>query len=153
MIKGWLRTCTESHESCSKHQGGETFLPTRLIDIGPGNDAAPLQRRLVISSSLDQKTPYFVLSYCWGTDRGKTAHKTTRDNLPLHLENIETTNLSKTYIDAMEVIQKLGYRYIWIDALCIIQDERSDFEVECSQMNQIYSRAYCTIVVGCPLVK
>jgi hypothetical protein len=150
MIKGWLRQCTESHEPCSKHQGEETFLPTRLIDIGPGNDAAPLQPRLVMSSSLYQKTPYFALSYCWGTNRGKTVQKTTRDNLPLHLEIIETTNLSKTYISAMEVIRKLGYRHIWIDALCIIQDDRSDFEVECSQMNQIYSRAYCTIVVSCP---
>ncbi|KAJ3455290.1 hypothetical protein MRS44_013890 [Fusarium solani] len=131
MIKGWLGECTEAHESCFTRPGDKTFLPTRVIDIGPSNDSEPIQPRLVMSDFLDPNTTYFALSYCWGTDRGKTVLKTTRDNLPLHLKTIETAKLNRTYIDAMELIRKLGYRYIWIDALCIIQDDRSDFEVEC----------------------
>lgn len=73
--------------------------------------------------------------------------KTTMSNLPAQLERIDLESLPKTFLDAMEVVRRLGHRYLWIDSLCIIQDDRRDFEVECSRMHLVYSQALCTIVV------
>ncbi|KAH6844617.1 heterokaryon incompatibility protein-domain-containing protein [Chaetomium sp. MPI-CAGE-AT-0009] len=95
-----------------------------------------------------EHTQYLALSHCWGTDRGKTVAKTLRSTLPEHLERIDAENLPKTFLDAMEVVRRLGYNYLWTDSLCIIQDDKKDFEVECSRMHLVYSQALCTIVAA-----
>jgi hypothetical protein len=53
---------------------------------------------------------------------------------------------SRTVVDAMEVTRRLGYRYLWVDALCIIQDDAQDLQQNVNIMDEIYSNAILTIV-------
>ena len=149
LAKDWLGTCLEEHDVCRAGSNDREFLPTRLINVG--NPAAGKHPRVVLSSDFLPQTHYFALSHCWGTERGKTVPKTTTVNIPERLEHIGVEGLPKTFVDAMHVVRRLGYRYLWIDSLCIVQDDKNDFERECSQMHLVYSQALCTIVVGLPL--
>jgi len=53
--------------------------------------------------------------------------------------------LPKTIRDAIEITRQLGIRYIWIDALCIVQDDRLDWASESAKMGAIYSASFLTI--------
>ncbi|KAK4124395.1 HET-domain-containing protein [Parathielavia appendiculata] len=147
LAKSWIQTCTQQHTAC--RLGSEpAFLPTRLIHVGdPAQEKPP---RLVITAyfPFPEHTQYLALSHCWGTDRGKTVAKTLTSTLPEYVERIDVKSLPKTFLDAMEVVRRLGYHYLWIDSLCIVQDDKRDFEVECSHMHLVYSQALCTIVAS-----
>ena len=91
---------------------------------------------------------YMALSHCWGTALGAHIPRTTRATLIAREAGIRWEELSKTFQDAIKIAQGLGLRYIWIDSLCIVQDDPDDFEIECAQMGMVYSKAYCTISVG-----
>jgi hypothetical protein len=92
-----------------------------------------------------------TLSYCWGIS-GKN-YKTTSSNLAQHLLEIPWDKLPQTIQDAITVTRKLGIRYLWIDALCIIQarhndDSTSDWPVEATKMGQYYENATCTLAAS-----
>lgn len=63
---------------------------------------------------------YIALSHCWGTEQNFTTTKATRD---ARMKEIAWNELPKTYRDAIKVARKLHIRYVWIDSLCIIQDD------------------------------
>ncbi|KAI8649693.1 HET domain-containing protein [Fusarium keratoplasticum] len=76
---------------------------------------------------------------------------TTQDNLKAHLERgIELKDLPRTFQDAVEVARGLQVRYLWIDALCIIQNEdnHEDWKRECGNMASIYRNSYVTIAAA-----
>lgn len=139
----WIRKCSETHSECQGMQ--DSWLPTRLLDIG--TDKTTLNLRLIITEKefdlLDRR--YLALSHCWGPKPKKYVAKTTKANLKSRLKRIDSRKLSKTFQDALVITRELGLRYIWIDSLCIIQDEPKDFESESAKMSQVYSRSYCTI--------
>ncbi|KAK6819491.1 HET-domain-containing protein [Apiospora arundinis] len=85
---------------------------------------------------------YVALSYCWGPHEQT---QTLRKNIATHLTNIPISTLSRTCTDAVSVAHVLGYKYLWIDALCIIQDDKDDKGLEISRMGQIYRYAHLTI--------
>lgn len=89
-------------------------------------------------------TPHFctALSHCWGKSQPLT---TTVDTLYEHQQGIEAHLLPKTFLDAIEVNKKLSIRYLWIDSLCIIQDDLKDWEAESANMANVYQNAYLTI--------
>lgn len=144
----WLDRCVCEHDTCNEEQNG-TFLPSRLIEIY--ESGGKLEGRLVSTEEPMEtmcRSGYFALSYCWGTDRGKTVSKTTRDTLSMFQEGIDVATLPKTFRDAMFVVRKMKYHYIWIDSLCIVQDDPEDFVRECSMMGRIYANSLCTISVS-----
>jgi hypothetical protein len=142
LILWWLSQC-ELHQVCTKtpNYATEFPLPTRLIDVNPGSK--PGTPRLVLSADLGEATDcrYTALSHCWGV-QGKVP-KTLRDTLIQHQERI--TGLSKTFEDAVEVTRQIGVRYLWIDSLCILQDDANDFQKECSRMSLVYAGSYCML--------
>ncbi|CZR69753.1 uncharacterized protein PAC_19653 [Phialocephala subalpina] len=87
---------------------------------------------------------YVALSHCWGS---YIPVKTTPHTLVSHLIGIKVETLSKTFQDAIKITRKLGIRYLWIDSLCIIQDEpgQADWRRESGTMGSIYERAFCVI--------
>lgn len=132
--RGWLKDCVAGHKRCA---GEETHrFPSRLLEIGP-NDTA----RVVVTS---QVVPYVCLSYCWGGDQVKS----TRRNILGHMAGLPVSTLSKSIRDAIAVTMILGLRYIWIDALCIIQDDPTDTAMEVAKMSDIYERALLTLSAG-----
>jgi hypothetical protein len=85
---------------------------------------------------------YTALSHCWGKQQVIT---TTLATLSSRKEGIPWKELSKTFQDAICITRKLGYGYIWIDSLCIIQNDHLDWETEAKNMGSIYEGAVVTI--------
>ncbi|KAK3954261.1 heterokaryon incompatibility protein-domain-containing protein [Pseudoneurospora amorphoporcata] len=152
-IQSCLLACNENHKNCSMPPPQS---PTRLIDVQP-QGLRPTHVRLVETRSpppsradLEAQRatatfPYIALSYCWGT--GKTL-TTKTDNFSALKAGFLLSSLPQTLQDAVIMTRKIGQRYIWIDALCIIQDSPTDWEVEASRMASVYQNAFLTIVAG-----
>jgi hypothetical protein len=84
-----------------------------------------------------------VRTYCWGRT---LAIKTLKDNLESRKQSIPWKEIPKTLQDAVKLTRRLGLKYIWIDSLCIIQDDEKDWQEQASQMASIYEGAHVTIV-------
>ncbi|PMD24441.1 heterokaryon incompatibility [Hyaloscypha hepaticicola] len=89
-----------------------------------------------------EKVEYITLSYCWG---GDVSSKTTKSNLNHRYKSIEWSTLPQTIQDAITITRELGCRYIWIDALCIVQDDSVDWAREATTMSQVYENCILTI--------
>ncbi|CCF41923.1 heterokaryon incompatibility protein [Colletotrichum higginsianum] len=63
-------------------------------------------------------------------------------------EGIRIGDLQQTVRDAIAVTRRLGFRYLWIDALCIIQDCNADKDREIGNMAMIYKNAAVTVAAG-----
>lgn len=141
-ISMWLDECNETHESC--HEGsradGESSrrVPARLLSVG-GPDDIREPRLLETHGSC---SPYIALSHSWGLARHII---TTAENLERHMVKIPHESLPKTFQDAVVLTRNLGLRYIWIDSLCIIQDDIQDWKNEAAKMADVYRNAYCTV--------
>lgn len=135
MAKMWLDDCCKEHEACRIKQ---ERLPTRLVCVE--NNTI----RLVISETLQKAPRYATLSYCWGHD---PFIKLSRDNLASFLEEIPWETLPPTFQDAVQAVRKLGLQYIWIDALCIIQ-EPGDWAIEAGRMHSVYSGAFISLAAS-----
>ncbi|KAF4986163.1 hypothetical protein FGRMN_10963 [Fusarium graminum] len=114
----------------------------RLVEIiSTGFD---IQLRLV-KASVDC-TPYVALSYRWGNL--DAVWQTTTENLDLRLTDLPIDELPKTISDAIKVTNALGFKWVWIDSLCIIQDDKDDWAREAIKMASIYQNAIVTIAAG-----
>ena len=78
---------------------------------------------------------HICLSHCWGSYRPLKLEKAT---LEVFKSRISWNSLPLTFQDAISFARKLGVKYIWIDSLCIIQDDREDWERESANMAAIY---------------
>ncbi|OTA35220.1 hypothetical protein BTJ68_04404 [Hortaea werneckii EXF-2000] len=90
-------------------------------------------------------TPYIALSYCWG---GKDPARTLRSNYQNRARGMSIAMLPRTYRQAIYLARQLGIHHIWIDALCIVQDDNEDWQRESSRMAEIYSGAYIVFVAA-----
>jgi hypothetical protein len=136
----WVTRCVETHPRCKRETVlTERRLPTRLVWVSPSEDG-PLQLRE--TSQLPPDTNYMTLSHCWGE---KVFLTLTSDNMNKFRANIQFTDLTKTFQDAVTVTRFMRIEYIWIDSLCIIQDSLKDWEKESSLMRDVYSYSYCNI--------
>jgi len=90
----------------------------------------------------EQVGSYVTLSHCWG---GITPIKTTLENISSHTAQIKMANLPPTFADAVQVARKLNVQYLWIDSLCIIQDDKWDWEKEAALMGRYYKNSLLTI--------
>lgn len=130
-----LEECHANHEDCKQDQ---SVIPSRLVEISSNG-----QIKLITTKS--RAFDYCALSYCWGGDQ---SYKTTMDKLTEYHENIDIPRTAKTIHDAVTVTSSLGLRYIWIDALTIIQDSEEDKIQELSRMPGIYKGAFITLVAS-----
>jgi hypothetical protein len=120
-------------------------LPKRLIDLLPDNHqdshGEPLAKLVLSENILEAFPRYTSLSYCWGDERN---FKTTRATVEAFHQQIPTRELPLTFKDAFEMTKHLGIRYIWIDALCIVQDDKLDWEKEVAHMHDVYASSFLT---------
>ena len=112
-------------------------MPLRLIDTQVSTDD---YMRIRETSGLSMR--YIALSYCWGR---KSFLTTRRDNVEQHMQQIQLSNLPRTIQDAIICTRRLGLRYIWVDSLCIVQDDEIEKGREISHMKDIYRGAYLTL--------
>jgi len=138
MIRDWLWHCDTHHPDCKVE--GAFELPTRVVDVGSreGRGANPV---LVVTKN-GQASRYLTLSHRWGSPEPL---QTTSGNLQERCRGIPLKSIPKTYRDAIMVTQQLGIRYLWIDSLCIIQDDEQDWARESSKMADVYRGSYCNL--------
>ncbi|KAF7361575.1 HET-domain-containing protein [Mycena sanguinolenta] len=136
LARHWLEECTTKHPDCPSYSLRP--LPSRVVDVGDSTQPS----RLLLTHGV--AAPYVALSYCWGSPQQYT---TTCANIAAMTEAIDTSLTSTTIAHAITATRRLGLRYLWVDALCIIQDDESDKRTEIACMRDIYKNAYCTIVV------
>ncbi|MCJ1324237.1 hypothetical protein MMC10_000899 [Thelotrema lepadinum] len=137
VITSWLQSCMRNHAACSietEHQSP----PRRLISIGDG-DEEPLLRLIETEG---KHMPYYALSHCW--DKNATL-KTTTKSLKERRQDIAWSKLSYTFRDFLTIAVRLrttfGTCHVWIDSLCIVQDDREDWLRETANMDSIYANA------------
>ncbi|KAG9238717.1 heterokaryon incompatibility protein-domain-containing protein [Amylocarpus encephaloides] len=130
-----LQKCNAVHARC---QSMSLQMPTRLLYVGSEND--PTCLKLAIQPALQS---YVALSHCWG-DRS-TMLVTNKATIKDYLLELPWEELPKTFQDAVSITRALNVLYLWIDSLCIIQDDPLDWKNESVKMADIYSGAYLTI--------
>ncbi|KAF1809927.1 HET-domain-containing protein, partial [Eremomyces bilateralis CBS 781.70] len=86
--------------------------------------------------------PYFTLSHCWGTSQRTCLMSNA---FRAFADFTSFSGLPKTYQHAFLVTFSLGYRFIWIDSLCIVQDDEEDWKAQASMMSSVYKGACCNI--------
>ena len=133
VLKGWLRTCEERHRKCQSNNS--SMIPRlRVIDT-----RSRCLRQ--VHPSNNNGLRYVALSYVWGKDaQGLTLKQKNCVQLgesgALHLDC-----LPQTIVDAIKVVEMIGECYLWVDALCIIQDDRDDQAIHMPSMGHIYGGA------------
>lgn len=145
----WMYTCVSLHQSCRKGFGNlndddvrsHAWYPTRLLDVSHERDDG-CQVTLILSSEEQVQGRYVSLSHCWGS---VMPIRLLKSNIDSFMNGIELEALPKTFQDAIVVTRHLGVRYIWIDSLCIIQDDPSDWSREAALMHRVFSSAVCSI--------
>ncbi|KAK8067252.1 hypothetical protein PG997_013999 [Apiospora hydei] len=138
LIKSWLSDCDAHHTECNS--GGSSKLPKRIIDLefegGAGLDV------VLREPDHDDNAPYIALSYCWGSGQNLT---TTKDTLDSHQTRVRWDDIPVLFQDVMKIARALSVRFLWIDALCIIQGDEEDWEQEAQKMASYYGNAWMTI--------
>lgn len=142
LARSWIDECINEHDHSNVALTPK--LPLRLLHISGNCDRTKV--RLVSSADIvHENLQYTVLSYCWG---GVQGHKTTKARIKAHSEDLELDALPKTIQDAIEVTSQLGFSYIWIDSLCIVQDDGDELQKEIAKMSSVYRNAVVTITAS-----
>jgi len=138
VMKQWIAECTASHPNCTLSGSLEVSPAARLIEVDPV--------RLVDTSDIAGSLRYVTLSHCWGGI--DIPSKTTIANTHGYKKAIPFDILPKTFQDAITVTRLLGVPYLWLDCLCIVQDDATDWEKEAAKMASIFENAVCTITAA-----
>ena len=138
-----LRLCNRTHgATCAAWRLLNAELPTRVLDVGVDSTAA----RIRLVEPVNMRSAYITLSHRWG-DRTDIV-MTTRSTIQEFRNGIDMNMLPKVFADAVFACRQLRVRYLWIDTLCILQDDESDWERESARMADIYANSYLTIAAS-----
>ncbi|OAL51008.1 HET-domain-containing protein [Pyrenochaeta sp. DS3sAY3a] len=140
--KGWLEDCLHSgtHVRCMPIP--DNFVPSRLIKI-PGDERS--SEIDIIQTTKSEFVQWCALSYCWG---GPQPSQTTTSNFQLGVRALQLSDIPKTILDAIVVASKMSVPYLWVDSLCILQDDPEDLKRELACMPKIYKYSVVTLIAG-----
>ncbi|KAK6858276.1 hypothetical protein PG995_005975 [Apiospora arundinis] len=138
VLREFLSDCHNRHDVCNKSM--DSRMPTYLIEIldDPISASDPVLRLVYRPPGVD----YAALSYCWGGDQKV---KLTLSTIAEFTGAVQYSLLPKTLQDAVITAQMLGLKFLWIDALCVVQDDAVHIAREIAMMPSIYQNAYITI--------
>jgi hypothetical protein len=119
-------------------------LPDRVLELldTPATDSIRLR---LLETNGSRIGYYIALSHRWG---GDFTLKTTNSTLSQRLKDFCLEDLPRTFRDTVLVAKALGIMYLWIDSLCIIQDDRKDWLEQSTKMGSIYMNSTFTIAVS-----
>lgn len=141
VAKVWLNDCIQTHADCRYRIFDTASLPTRVLDVELGQNSAMI--RLQDTVNIGTSYQYLALSHCWGNVQTTTL--LTSASMQRYYTVIHLHELPKTFRRAVSITRELGYRYLWIDSLCIIQDSEEDWKRESVRMGDIYRNSTCCI--------
>ena len=133
-----INECIRDHADCRPPT--TPVLPTRLVEVPPEN-GLPVK---VVALPPDSKPEYTALSHCWGKfPLLKLLKRHGTGDVEFQWED-----LPQSFKDACTVTRYLNQKYIWIDSLCIVQDDADDWRREAAKMGSIYEGSYVTIAAS-----
>ncbi|KAF9880689.1 het domain-containing protein [Colletotrichum karsti] len=133
-LKAWIDACNHKH-ACFDDTASK--LPTRVVQVK--------DNQVRVISRPGHLARYTTLSHRWGEHEHFVLTKTNTDTLS---QDIPWDSIPKTYQDAIWVTRQLGIDYIWIDTLCIVQDDPDDWHRESVQMKTVYGQSYLNIAAS-----
>ncbi|KAJ5007010.1 hypothetical protein K4K48_001414 [Colletotrichum sp. SAR 10_66] len=150
LIRSWLDLCQKSHRGpCrqNKEAGVGRFVEMVSHSYFGVIDVQNMQLTQLPCKSSERSRDGRERSYVWGTD--ETAYTTLTDNVMLHrmhggLEDV-LLRLPKAIQDAIDLVRRLGFKYMWIDRLCIVQNSSRSWKLNAFNMDLIYGNAALTI--------
>lgn len=134
MLHKWMSTCERNHRICNEANGP---LPKRVVQL-----SGSLPCLVEPSPSTDAK--YATLSHCWGRYLDRVP-RTTRDTLQARKSGIAWEELNPVFQDAIIIAKLIDCEFLWIDSLCIIQEDVDDWNDQSSQRSEIYSHSVLNI--------
>lgn len=136
-LNSWISTCCKVHDVCNRVER-HGALPRRLLDLSG-------TKSIKLTEKVSSKARFACLSHCWGST---VPLRTTSHNIHKHQRKIKWDMLPRTFQDAVFLSRKLGIQYLWIDSLCIVQDDASDWDQESAKMASIYRNAFITLAAS-----
>ncbi|KAL8648436.1 MAG: hypothetical protein Q9226_005992 [Calogaya cf. arnoldii] len=142
-ITKWCKTCIRELPRCIRER---STLPNRLLRLGTDMDSS--NGKIHVSKTRDlsdkpQDIQYLALSYCWG---GISNSRTLKENISLREKHgLNIADLPAVIRDAITVTRRLDFKYLWVDALCICQDDGQEWGHEAALMADIYGGSVFTI--------
>lgn len=168
LIKSWLEVCKEQHNST--YLEDRTFYasfasdtptdlyssstaitqpcrPTLLNSVGSDLTLIDVKRECLVNMPMN--TTHVALSYVWGGPQPFQNVKSRRESLCIpHSISVDDEVIPQTIRDAIRLVDNLGEKYIWVDSLCICQDDTANKLRQIRNMGTIYSQAFLTIVAA-----
>ncbi|KAF4451825.1 serine threonine kinase [Fusarium albosuccineum] len=146
LMNEWIRTCQETHHHDHLPPRGidsrnTAELPTRVIDVGDHKNP----KIKLLNSGAMESSDYVALSHCWGQG---TMYRALVSNVESLRREVDFNLISRTSQDAILATRGLNARYLWIDTLCIIQDDEADWKREAARMQQVFSNAICVLAAS-----
>lgn len=126
-LKILVDECQTHHTQCNVPS--DTLLPDRLVQVQLLGGSHLLR----VVDSKGKTGQYTALSHCWGQPGTVPPVKCTKASLKSQQDSIPWDSLSKTLQDAVIITRALGIQYLWIDSLCIIQDDEDDWREQACQ--------------------
>ena len=145
-VHRWRRSCFLGHPECNKtlshsttFDDSEVPLPTRCIDVDQNT----------LSETKGKCGNYLILSHRW-TEETFNA-RTTKSNykckgrICTHPHCDSSTMSTPLFSDMGNLARQLGIKYVWIDSICITQDDADDWAQESVKMADYYQNAWLTV--------
>ncbi|KAI0518149.1 heterokaryon incompatibility protein-domain-containing protein [Xylaria bambusicola] len=140
MIKSWLATCEGEHKKCVPNEGPFNIDLSffRCIDVED-----------MCITPVPITSQYVALSYKWGDCTPFLLLKPNKDDL-FAKDGLRRNwdSIPRTIRDTIDFVRGVGCRYVWIDQLCLIQDDDHDRGIGINAMDLVYEQAYFTILAG-----
>lgn len=170
-LRNWFQDCLDSHPNCRKELVGQDIAQVTPVRPSVGsfsfgnaylhleqgtNEGFKLihvsKKRITKVDSLSA-VEYATLSYVWGSKeshcilRKTDTHWANNSSEPEgYIKNLD--DVPASIRDAMTVTTEMGLDYLWVDSLCIFQDDREDVLNQIRKMAEIYMNATLCIVAA-----
>ncbi|OAG08071.1 HET-domain-containing protein [Paraphaeosphaeria sporulosa] len=141
--RNWIDQCMRKHERCTVFEE-QSWIPSRLVNVERISKST-MVAKLCTRGTIAPGTSYLSLSHRWGKGDFLTLKS---QSLESWKKRIPIDELSRVFQDAIHVTDALGFAYIWIDSLCIIQDDLNDWKRESMTMHRIYKGAACNLAAA-----
>ena len=141
-----LAECFADHLLCKRHTSSDhapKYWPARLLHLG-GSDHSTVT--LEETTEWTEGVKYVTLSHRWGGVEFKTLTKSSK---PEFQKGLDVDFLPRTFRETIHLVRQLGYTYLWIDSLCIIQDSTEDWQEQAPEMHNIYKNSTFTVSACC----
>jgi Heterokaryon incompatibility protein (HET) len=145
-VKNWLSMCENGHKDRCGLSSAKVGRCLRSLELQEFR-LVDVQNDCIVKSA--GKSRYLALSYVWGDVEGLKLQKHSCSSLadPGSLRKYRD-RIPKAICDAMKLVDLVGERYLWVDSLCLVQDDHQTMVDGINSMNFIFENALATIVAA-----